>query len=160
MSTAYFEELIITDSWETAAVGAVALDSAGKGAGQYTGKDLGRAMKLGLVSGTNGFVECASGDEIDGFFVAIETFPVNGGMSLASIQREGRRPVKAGAAIPYGSYVMAGIPPAVGATETLGVVILDTHTTTRCNWRFIRNFTNTNPSAAAALNDVILIERI
>jgi hypothetical protein len=160
MSTAYFEELIVTSSWETAAVGVVTLDAAGKGAGQYTGKDLGRAMKLGLVSGTNGFVECASGDEIDGFLAAIEPFPVNGGMTLASIQREGRRAVKAGAAIAYGAYVMAGTAPAVGTTETLGVVITDTHTTTRASWRYIRNFTNSNPSAAAALNDVILIERI
>jgi len=163
MTAFSFQELVVTDSWESAALGT----ATGTQTGQYTAKDIGRAMKLGTAQN---YVECASGDEIDGFIAAVEPFNVNDGASFGSIQRESRRRVKAGAAIAYGAYVMAGTPPAAvaaygtagwtAAVDSKAVVITDTHTTTRANWKFIRNFTNSSPSAAAVLNDEILIERI
>lgn len=165
MTDFVFPDPIETEAWESAALGT----ANGVTKGNWTSADLGRALKLGAVQS---YTECASGDEIDAFLMAVEPFTVNDGESFGSVKREGRIQVKAGGAIAYGAYVVAGTAPArpTSATPepgTLAVVI--SGSPTKCLWRYIRlvktaagvvQSSGSAASAAAAAGDTILIERI
>jgi hypothetical protein len=152
-----FQELIDTSAWESAAMGASTLDTAGKGAGQYTSKDVGRAMKFDTTATRLGtYIECALNDDIQGFIASIEPFPVNSGFSFGSIQKGQRRRVKAAGAITLGANVVAGSSPTVGATQTLANVVAGAGVNFK--WRFIHNFTS--PGQNATSGHEILVEKI
>lgn len=155
-----FHEVVTTEAWESAALG-----TASGTAGQFTAKDIGRAVTQGTAQN---FVECitATGVNIEGFIAAVQPFTVNGTVAgnytFGSVQREGRRRVKASGTIAFGKYVQASATaPATGTTETLATVVEFTTPVAGVPlWKFIRNFTNANPSAAAVSGNEILIERI
>ena len=165
MTDFVFPDPIETSAWESAALGT----ANGVTAGNWTADDAGRALKFGTAQS---MTECASGDEIDSFLMAMESFTVNDGQSFGSVKREGRIQVKAGGAIALGAYVVAGSPPArstvtTPASGTMAVVI--SGAPTKCLWRYIRLVktaagivakTASAASAAAAAGDTILLERI
>jgi hypothetical protein len=165
MTDFVFPDPIETQAWESAA-----LDTAnGVTAGNWTADDAGRALKLGTAQS---YTECASGNEIDAFLMSVEPFTVADGKSFGSIKRKGRIQVKAGGAIAFGDYVVAGTAPAratvtTPASGTPAVVI--SGSPTKCLWRYIRLVktaagtvakTASAASAAAASGDTILIERV
>jgi hypothetical protein len=165
MTDFVFPDPIETQAWESAALGT----ANGVTAGNWTADDAGRALKLGTAQS---YTECASGEEIDGFLMAVEPFTVNDGQSFGSVKRKGRIQVKAGGAIAFGAYVVAGAAPVrdpikTPSQGTYGVVI--SGSPTRCLWRYIRRVqtaagvvakTASAASAAAAAGDIILIERV
>ena len=160
MTNFVFPDPIETAAWESAALGL----ANGATKGNWTSADVGRALKFGTAQS---FTECASGNDIEAFLMAVEPFTVNDGESFGSVKREGRIQVKAGGAIALGSLVVAGTAPARGTTETLAVVIAGAPAT--AFWRYIRLVktaagvvaqTGAAASAAAAAGDTILLERI
>jgi len=165
MTDFVFPDPIETEAWESAALGT----ANGVTAGNWSSADLGRALKLGAVQS---YTECASSDEIDAFLMAVEPITVNGGQSFGSVKREGRVSVKAGGAIAYGAYVVAGSPavrPTTATPEPGTPAVVISGAPTKCLWRYIRLIktaagtavkTGSAASVAAAAGDTILIERI
>jgi hypothetical protein len=137
---------------------------------QFSDKDVGQAVKMGLVSN---YVQCSDGDEIGGVVVAVAPHTVNDGKSFGSVQRNKR--IKAAVAANQGGTAMAvldlvvcGTPLALG---TAGLTQVKTGTdasqlgadpftyTERSPntelWRVIRIMTGTGVAG-----DHVLIERV
>jgi hypothetical protein len=167
MTDFVFPEVIETEAWESAALGTCRVSSTNLTSTTWLTADAGRALTLNLTAGTQGYTECAATNEIDAFLMTVEPAPVNNGAAFGAIKREGVVRAKAGGAIAYGAYVVAGTAPDRGTTETLAVV--NSGSPTKCLWRYIRLIktaagvratTAAAAGVAAAAGDEILLERI
>lgn len=80
--------------------------------------DIGKPVKL---AANNNYVVCSAGDEIEGFFLAIEPSTVNDGFSFGSVQKNKRFVAKVDAATAatcsVGTYVVAGASSALGTKD-------------------------------------------
>jgi hypothetical protein len=176
----FTSNLTTTDRIESAALGTVSAATNGI----YSANDVGRAVKLN-TSGTiaSNYVDCVSGDEIDGFITSVEPATVNQGYSFGGVMRTGRKVVTAGGSLNLGSMVVAGTQPATAMSALISAGLVDpalgaaqgaiagtnngaaaqavviSGTPARAFWRFIANVTSPNTTTASAGN-LILIERL
>jgi hypothetical protein len=136
--------------------------------GSYSSNDVGRAVKLSV---NQNYIDCASGDEIDGFITSVEaTGTVNGGYSFGGVMVEGRKTVTVGVGtVAIGAYVVAGVQPAVVLPAVGGTANLHNGAATQAVvisgspahqfWRCIGNVTSPGTSPATS-GQLILIEKV
>jgi hypothetical protein len=106
----------------------------GTGAGQFSSKDVGKAVKLGAA---DAYVAAAAGDEIEGVISSVESYTVNQGKSFGGIQRGGRLAVTfEGTTVPVGGLVVMGTPVALGTELTVPVAV-KTGVPTKFLWRMV-----------------------
>lgn len=123
--------------------------------GEYTQEDTGKAVKLDPAN-----VGChtlaASGDEIEGFIVAVENFTTNQGKSFGTYKRNGRVEVEVGPTqagnIAVGDYVVADTQAAYGVE---GRATVQTGTPSGFKWRVLSVVSGTGASGS-----IVCVERV
>lgn len=143
----------------------------GNNTDQFDTVDVGQAVKLDSTGST--YVQCADGDEMEGFVISVEPFNVNSGFSFGSVQRDKR--VKAqvaaneGGTLAIGDHLVIGTPIALGTASgypqvKAGVAAAQDGTTPFAYtertpntfiWRVIEILTGTGVAG-----DLVLIERV
>lgn len=122
--------------------------------GAFSSDDAGQAVKLGAA---NAYVQCADGDEMEGFVTSVEPFTVNAGKSFGSVQRNKRVIAQVAANEPatvdVGEKVLCGTPISLGTAN--GKPQVKVGTPTDHVWRCIRILSGTG-----AAGDDVLIERV
>lgn len=128
-----------------------ALGATGNASDRLGTNDLGKPVKLG---GASRMVMCAAGNEIEGFLVATESFTVNAGYAIGSVQTSGRFEVEivGATACNPGDYVVAGAVPAAGTKYTNGRPLVQAGAPTKFMWRVVEG--------GGAAGTTAIIERI
>lgn len=99
---------------------ALAADTAGLAAGYLTDADVGKGVKLGA---TDRYVLAATGDEIEGFLVSVESATVDG-FSFGTVAKSGNKAVTfEGSGITVGLLVTFGTAIAKGTALTVPAAV-------------------------------------
>jgi hypothetical protein len=84
-------------------------------AGKFTANDVGKLVKL---AGSNNYVLCADGNEIEGIVVALAPETVNDGFSLGSVMKNKRFTAEVvGATVAVGATVVSAAQSAIGTAD-------------------------------------------
>ena len=115
-----FAEGFNVDECISTKLSALAADTAGLAAGYLTDADIGKGVKLGA---SDRYVLAASGDEIEGFLVSVESATIDG-FSFGTIVKSGNKAVTfEGAGITIGLLVNFGTAVAKGTALTVPVAV-------------------------------------
>lgn len=120
-------------------------------AGKLVEADKGKLVKM---AGSNNYVLCADGDEIEGFVVSLEPSTVNDGFSFGSVQKNKRFIAEVvGATLAVGALVVSAAQSALGTADTYPKVKAGTPATHK--WRVIRLINGVGTAGSP-----VLVERI
>ena len=114
-----FTESYSIDEIISAKVSALAGDTAGLAAGYLTDADVGKGVKLGAA---DRYVLAATGDEIEGFLVSVESATVDG-FTFGSIVLAGRKNVTVEGTVAIGGLVTFGVAIAKGVALTVPAAV-------------------------------------
>ena len=121
---------------------------------KFSQEDIGKPVKLGALQN---YALCATGDDIEGFVVAVEPNTVNDGFSFGSVRRNKRMTCRVSsdqtATLAVGEYAVAGIPSALGTKDDYPMVKEGAGVVYK--WRVLRVISGTGVAG-----DLVLIERV